>query len=848
MSRNKVCDAARRSMADLGSAREPADALAAHLATCAACRGAWADQAFARRALAAADWPPAPATASASWSPEPRSANAPGLPEPRSASAPWSREPSRDGGSRADGRETYPARRPTRPPTRPGRWQRLGDWALLGAAALVLVLILARGRLDLPPREGALPSTPAIGVPATATRPAPQLPAWAVGGEPGQVRVLTPGSGPFLIGHDLYIDQVLDFTLSPLWTGADEALCEAIWLDWDDGQGEALACPPAGSSPPAELSRGRFPLTHRYHQPGAYRPRILMRQAGGALLQVPVADFLVRDRHVSLAPDPAAGQWPGIETGRERDIALLLLLGGAGLLLLVGRVGRSARWSDPDRMGGGRGARGAGRILRGPARIPAWILGFLMLAALAGLVLSSWTIRPEQVEPILGRYGLDPLRPDAALVGATLRRRALSGHGRIALRFADGGTGMAEPPIVQGGRDLRTPFGDIVPRHEDGLGRLRTTHEALDLPFAEPARDGIGLGTPRALPRDGSAEAALVFDEAWFRAACLTEGNLIPSPDERAALLARRVGDALSIARLDLATGAMASTRPRLHNAAWSPDGRWVVGGSAESAPAEGSGGERVRLELRDGRSLALATALYIEAGSGFAAAEDGIWLARPDGAWRVPWPAGDSPAAIEARRVFAWPAAEDYRPSADRRWIAPAPGGDGMAYGCLAGTCLVDAAGQPRAALADAFVNAAADHAIWHPQGRWLARLEVAEPLRTRQGYPWLDEDGPGSRLRLVDSDGKLIHQLQVASGGATSPPRWSADGRWLLLTACPRDGRRIVAVDAERGHAVDLSQAGWDAWAALLPQSGALLLHNGRGGLWTAPLRLNPVEDPGT
>lgn len=847
MSRNKACDAARRSMADLGPAGEPAGALAAHLATCAACRGAWADQAFAHRALATADWPPAPASASASWSPEPPAGGAPWSQQPRPASAPWSREPRRAGGNRADGAGERHPRRPAPPATRPGRWQRLGDWALLGAAALVLVLILARGRLDLPPREGALP-TPAIGAPATATRPAARLPAWAVGVEPGQVRVLTPGAGPFLVGHDLYIDQVLDFTLSPLWTGADEALCEAMWLDWDDGQGEALACPPAGSAPAAELSRQRYPLTHQYRQPGAYRPRIWMRQAGGALLQVPVADFLVRDRHVSLAPNPAARQWPGIETGRERDLALLLLLAGAGLLLLVGWVGRLPRWWDRDRAGGGRLARGSGRILHAAARIPAWIPGFLMLAALAGLVLSSWTIRPEQVEPILGRRGLDPLRPDAALVDVTLRRRALSGHGRIALRFADGGTGMAEPPIVQGSRDLRTPFGDIVPRHEDGLGRLRTTHEALDLPFADPARDGIGLGTPRALPRDASAEAALVYDEAWFRAACLTQGNLIPSPDERAALLARRDGDALSIARLDLATGAMASSRPRLDDAAWSPDGRWVVGGSAESAPDSGSGGERVRLELRDGASLALATALYMEAGSGFAAAEHGIWLARPDGAWLVAWPSGDAPITMEARRVFAWPAAEAYRPSADRRWIAPAPGGDGVAYACLAGTCWVDAAGRPRAELADAWVDVAADHAVWHPRGRWLARLEVAEPLRTRQGYPWLDEHGPGSRLRLVDSDGKLIHDLQVASGGATSPPRWSADGRWLLLTTCPRDGRRIVAVDAERGRAVDLSQAGWDAWAALLPRSGALLLHNGRGGLWTVPLHLNPVQHPGT
>lgn len=83
------------------------------------------------------------------------------------------------------------------------------------------------------------------------------------------------------------------------------------------------------------------------------------------------------------------------------------------------------------------------------------------------------------------------------------------------------------------------------------------------------------------------------------------------------------------------------------------------------------------------------------------------------------------------------------------------------------------------------------------------------------------------------------------LASASVISPPRWTADGRWLVFTTCLQNGRRIVAVDTDRGAALDLSQPGWDAWAALLPESGDLLLHNGRGGLWRSRLKV-PLAAP--
>jgi hypothetical protein len=66
--------------------------------------------------------------------------------------------------------------------------------------------------------------------------------------------------------------------------------------------------------------------------------------------------------------------------------------------------------------------------------------------------------------------------------------------------------------------------------------------------------------------------------------------------------------------------------------------------------------------------------------------------------------------------------------------------------------------------------------------------------------------------------------------------------DGRSIVLTACPHDGRRILRVDVESGAVVDLSQPRWDAWAAVEPLSGDLVLTNGRGGLWRWRVPLEP------
>ncbi|MBK7782164.1 MAG: hypothetical protein IPJ58_15620 [Ardenticatenia bacterium] len=58
---------------------------------------------------------------------------------------------------------------------------------------------------------------------------------------------------------------------------------------------------------------------------------------------------------------------------------------------------------------------------------------------------------------------------------------------------------------------------------------------------------------------------------------------------------------------------------------------------------------------------------------------------------------------------------------------------------------------------------------------------------------------------------------------------------------------GKRPAAAEhstGERGRAPTEVQPSWDARAALLPKSGELLLHNGRGELWRSRLTVPPVS----
>lgn len=867
------CKAARAALIDPPENEALSDALARHLAGCPDCRRLQEDQAFVRQVLAQAAWPAAPQEA---WRAAPREAGLGHRPDPVPDPAP-----------------RHAARSSTRlsPP-----WiGRLRDLALLGTIAAVMVLLLARGwggDGDRPSAgEGGTPTavfgvagTPGMSPQATgdvavratagsgdSARPvapnglgAADLPAWVREADPRSIVVVpVPDESRLLTGYDLLIDQELDFTWSPLWTQADDAACQELWLDWDDGQAEQLAClPPAEVSTEAETF-SRHPLKHRYQRAGAYRPRLWMRQVDEKVLTGPVADFRVLDRHVSLGVP--AGTGPSdqgvVADDPSLKTQLVVLIGLWALLLWM--------WIAPS---------------RAPAwlkRLPGWLLVCLLVATLLSIPLRRAASIPRyQIEPWLGRVGLDPLRPDAALVRVERQFSLgswLRGRGRLRLLFADGGSSIAEPPLPRMSRLLYghfdTAFGPVISRHEDALGRLRAVHAPVGLPFADLARDGIGLAIPERLPLSVDARRHLDLDAAWYRAGCVAQGNLIPAPDEGTVIIPRpELGTRLYA--IDLATGALASTRPTVRDVAWSPDSRWLVTLGGGGRRPEDSPAPLAVLSVLDRETLSPRASTEIEASSVLSTASDGIWFAQGDGVWRMPWPGGARSADRSKpqvgskepllgdslpSRVFAWPEILAYQPSADRRWIAVAPGSQRLAYACRGGACIVDLQGRPIAVVGPENSDRAIRDAFWRDDGQRLVLIEATvkatgpagdagypfnwHPLKLSSQYPWqFPEDvKPGDSLRILTADGQQLHSVSIPAAGSTaSPPRWTADGRWLIFTSCPLDGRRIIAVDAERGAAVDLSQPGWDAWAVLMPQSGDLLLHNGRGGLWRAAVVL--------
>lgn len=825
-----TCDQALMALAELPQGHEPDGDLAGHVAACQTCRAQAESQALVRHVLATAPWPA-----------RPESSHRPSA-SPSSAARP---EAGQRGGPAPSPRLSGPLGR--------GR-----DLALLGAVAAVIVLLLARPWRDAgtapadrsPEGPGivatttsASPATPAG--PATSTAPVPAatspLPDWLLQADRSRIRTFfVANSSDLLTGYDLLIGQELDFTLSPLWTLADDAVCEAIWLDWGDGQGQPLACDrPRTTLSPEHATLNRYPLKHRYSAPGAYRPQLWMRQQGGELLTGPAADFVVLDRHVSEGVPASAGPFDqGVVADDPSLKAQLFGLFGLWALLLW-------KWMAPRR---------APTWLM---RLPGWLLLVLLLATLLSLPLHQAAAIPRyQIEPLVGRVGLDPLRPDAALVRVERQfnvSNLLRGRGQLRLMFADGGISIAEPPVlVARWRTLQTEYGEIVPRHEDALGRLRTVHAPVDIPFADRRRDDLAVAMPVALPRDPSADEALEFREAWYRSACSSEGNLIVSPNERSALIARPEYGALTVFLVDLTSGFVSMSR-QLRDVAWSPDSRWVLGRDDASASTI--------LSLRDSQRLQVQTTVDLDLESGYGVNGDGIWLALPDGAWRVDWPMATSQGSsaprvsneeqegvrqiLRPRPAFTWPAEPGYQAPVAGRWIAPAPDGRTIAYACEGWLCLVDRDGRPVAVVRSDYGQDTVRHVIWHPNSRRLALLEVPAPIKDGAwpGYPW-SGIGRGigtATLSIIDERGQQIVKAFVGSTSMASPPRWTRDGRWLIFTSCPLDGRRIIAVDAERGAAVDLSQPGWDAWAVLMPQSGDLLLHNGRGGLWRSKLLLS-------
>jgi hypothetical protein len=109
---------------------------------------------------------------------------------------------------------------------------------------------------------------------------------------------------------------------------------------------------------------------------------------------------------------------------------------------------------------------------------------------------------------------------------------------------------------------------------------------------------------------------------------------------------------------------------------------------------------------------------------------------------------------------------------------------------------------------------------------------------LRLALGTAATDQRG-GTALRLLTRDGAVMAVIGLGPDGGVDAPQWLPGGEALLLTTYPQGGRRIVAVTAATGSVADLTRPRWDAFGSLRPNGGTVLLWNGRGGLWIAPVQ---------
>lgn len=434
-----------------------------------------------------------------------------------------------------------------------------------------------------------------------------------------------------------------------------------------------------------------------------------------------------------------------------------------------------------------------------------------------------------RLKQLVGQTGLAPLDPYQPLVGFTVRgvvsaTRYAWGAVTVELRFADGSIRQTDIPAVHASWAALT-----------GIDALTAPH--LPVPGLPPAsaRAPLKLGLLTRLPLPEAAEQLL---SAW--GGRLDASGVRWAPDGR-ALLIRAIGDSPAIDQpaqglwlVPLDGAPPRKLADEADDAIWSADGRTVVALQARG-PADGPVWRNTitAVDVASGATRMLGATDR----SQVAVVGSAVFFLNEGVLWQQALGGGD------ARRVAALPDANGFF---DTAALAVSPDGQRVAYRCWSDLCLTDMSGRLLARLALGFrppqalppdegrAPAAAPDApypwsfmlAWSPDGQHLALATAATDQR---GLP---------ELRLLTRDGLVTAMIGLGPDGALDAPQWRPDSKTLLLTTYPLGGRRIVAVDAQRGAAVDLTQPRWDAFGSLAPDGARLLLWNGRGAPWITPV----------
>lgn len=453
-----------------------------------------------------------------------------------------------------------------------------------------------------------------------------------------------------------------------------------------------------------------------------------------------------------------------------------------------------------------------------------------------------------KLERLLGLTGLDPLDPQQPLIGYRVREivtgqrlwnNAQYAEAIVEFRYVGEGTRSYRVPVWQYGE--RYDGSRTVGWRYTGLDVLFTPHEALpDLPLAG-ADGALQIGAPRLLGPLPEREPQSFGIVSW--------GGSDPRVGARWAPDGQRFLFRLGDVRLGgpLWTASADGSSPRqvamlALDATWSADGRLVYLRCQQSCPFGGKF-DLVVIDPATGNERTLGRV----SGRTLAVAGQSVYLADGEALWRVPLAGGVSERLAPLRTEADWSSFS----------LAITSDAERVAYGCEGDVCLADQSGANpvRISLGYPLPAFAAPGTPAKTPSSFPVPTSIPATRRTSPvvslGLAW-SPDGerlaitagvsPGSdhgpELWIVDRAGAVIHRLPIGPDGATGEPTWASDGRTIVLTTFPRGGRRIVAIDAASGQVTDLSQPRWDTNAVLAPDGERLLLWNGRGNFWLAPL----------
>jgi hypothetical protein len=728
----------------------------------------------------------------------------------------------------------------------PGLWARVSDAAVSASMIVTLGVVVMLPMLGpaAPPYSGGGPTgygSPQAAAPAAAVEAEPP-------GEPDEPGPAATASAPSpapesesageepLPGLSFFPERLggappyeAEFRLG-VWEELRERIGECEGVTWDFGDAvERAPCPTFGP-------RQRYwTTTHTYAEPGTYYPRISVQLADGRVFSnfmpqtVVVAEPQAESSRAvalrlglwggAIAIAAAIGAWLWHRPGRTRLIGFVALG-----MLLAAAVPPFSYLPDP----AGIVWRVAQRYSYDP-RLP-FVDRFLVADDP-----SDWL--SLYLDAFIGKTGLDPLDPEHPLTGyefleITVRPESYA-IVKTRMTYADGSQLTYDIWLAVS----RTgPLGLYqVDWQYDGLQGLRLERSELNgIPFAADEADApLRLDAPALWFETDAA----TFDEIQSPFEMVVSSNVAPfrllSPDGNSLLMFRQTGEDREFWIVSADGGIQTfGGLGSFGGFTWLPDSTgflyttFDLPGSSESPISA----RVMAVSLETGEEKQIAE-LPIPDISGLN--EEGLWYIDDGALWLAPFDGGPPLRLSDLSSAYIAPDSPWITPA-----VAPTPGGSAVAYACGSGVCIQDRDGSNRVYVPPGVERPESVSAlVWNAAGSLLA----ATWRSTAYEAP-----APPTVVAVLERDGTPVSETAIlpgaTPGGEIGKPQWVSGKDWLLLQAATQfSGRRIIAVDAERGAAYDLTQPLWDAWGWVTPDGDRVLLYNGRGNFWISDLEWN-------